>query len=358
MNRYPLWKYTLLAILVVLGILYALPNFFGEDPVLQISGSEGTVVSQSTLTQIEQVLSQNNIPYKSAEDTANDLVLVRFNSVTDQTNAKDLVQSALNSQSGGDQYVVAQNLLGVSPEWLQAIGAQPMKLGLDLRGGIHFLLQVDVDSVITKREKSDVRSISDTLRTGDFRYSNISSTNNGSILIQFRDTDTRNAAQSALQKNYPDYLVSSLNQSGNIYLSMSLSPAGLSALRDYTMSQTMTVLRNRIDALGVAEPIITRQGLDRVVVELPGVQDMALAKQMLGSTATLEFHMVDSQHDVQSAVSTGIAPLGSKLYNMADGTPILLLNNVVLSGASIRPTFCGHSYCRFASRRIQPINRL
>ena len=345
MNRYPLWKYTLLVILVVLGILYALPNFFGEDPVLQISGSEGTVVSQSTLTQTEQVLNQNNISYKSAEDTTNDLILVRFNSVTDQTNAKDLVQSAL-----GDQYVVAQNLLGVSPEWLQAIGAQPMKLGLDLRGGIHFLLQVDVDSVVAKREKSDVRSISDTLRNANIRYAGVSSAADGSTLIQFRDSDTRNAAQSTLQKNFPDYLVSPLTQSGTLYLSMTLSPAGLSALRDYTMSQTMTVLRNRIDALGVAEPIITRQGLDRVVVELPGVQDMALAKQMLGSTATLEFHLVDSQHDVQSAVSTGIAPLGSKLYHMADGTPILLLNNVVLSGAAI--TFASSSFDQFGQPSV------
>ena len=329
MNRYPLWKYIVLVILMVLGILYALPNFFGEDPVLQVSGADGAAVSAATASAVTATLNSNQIAYKSVVDDKGGLLVVRFNSVPDQMKAKEIVQASL-----GDTYVVAQNLLGITPAWLQAIGAQPMKLGLDLRGGMHFLLQVDVESVIDAREKSDMRSIADSLRTNDLRYAGLRPDTSGGLLIAFRDSATRDNAQTMLTKNFTDYTITADTQGDNYFLHLTMSPAALVQLRDYTMSQTMTVLRNRIDALGVAEPYVSQQGVDRIVVELPGIQDMALAKQMLGGTATLEFHMVDSEHDLSSAVA-GMVPLGSRIYYMTDGSPILLNNAVVLSGNAI-----------------------
>ena len=336
MNRYPIWKYVLLVIILVFGILYALPMFFGEDPVLQISGGDGASVNAGTIALVKRTLQKEHIAYKSASKEENNLFVVRFDTVTDQMKAKEDVQRAL-----GSNYVVAQNLLGVTPKWLQAIGAQPMKLGLDLRGGMHFLLQVDVNSVIEKREKSDMRTFATTLRKADIRYAGIRSANNGGLLIRFRDDNTRINALSLLQTDYPDYLITTLDQGAEKYLRVAMTPAALSTLRTYTMTQTMTVLRNRIDALGVAEPVISRQGLDRIVVELPGIQDMALAKQMLGGTATLEFHLVDSQNDVQSAVN-GMVPLGSRLYRTKEGAPMLLKNQVVLTGNAI--TFASSSF--------------
>ncbi len=336
MNRYPLWKYILLIILIVFGILYALPNFFGEDPVLQISGSDNAIVNASATSLITSALNKDNISFKSAKKEEGGLFVVRFNSVPDQMKAKDLLQAAL-----GSNYVVAQNLLGVTPKWLQDIGAQPMKLGLDLRGGMYFLLQVDVNSVIQKREKTDIRTFASALREVDIRYAGIRSADNGGLLIRFRDDSTRNNAQSLLQTDYPNYMITSLTQGEDKYLRVAMTPAAVSELRTYTMTQTITVLRNRIDALGVAEPIISRQGLDRIVVELPGIQDMALAKQMLGGTATLEFHLVDSEHDVQSAVN-GMVPMGSTLFYTKDNEPILLKSQVVLSGNAI--TFASASF--------------
>ena len=359
MNRYPLWKYIILIVLVLFGIFYALPNFYGEDPVLQVSGTDGALVTPSTITQVEATLRNEHITFKSAVKEDNGLLVVRFDSVPEQMKAKELVQATL-----GDKYVVAQNLLGVTPKWLQAIGAQPMKLGLDLRGGMHFLLQVDVNSVVIKRLKSDVRNVADSLRQKNLRYSGIRTTKDGFMLIKFRDANTRNKAQSSLATSYPDYLVTPETEGADLYLKVGMSPAAITELRNYTMTQTVTVLRNRIDALGVAEPSISRQGADRIIVELPGIQDMALAKQMLGGTATLEFHMVDSQHDVQSAVN-GMVPLGSRLYHMSDGSPILLKNQIVLSGNSI--TFAAANFdqsgqpsvnIRTAGSQVSMFNRI
>jgi preprotein translocase subunit SecD len=218
--------------------------------------------------------------------------------------------------------------------------------------------------VVIKRLKSDVRNIADSLRQANLRYSGIRTTKDGFMLIKFRDANTRNNAQSSLTTSYPDYLVTPETEGADLYLKVGMSPAAITELRNYTMTQTVTVLRNRIDALGVAEPSISRQGADRIVVELPGIQDMALAKQMLGGTATLEFHMVDSQHDVQSAVN-GMVPLGSRVYHMSDGSPILLKNQIVLSGNSI--TFAAANFdqsgqpsvnIRTAGSQVSTFNRI
>jgi len=328
-NRYPLWKYLLLIVFVLFGLIYALPNFFGEAPALQITGSEGTPVTASTISEVRESLQQTHIPFVSIAKNTNGLLVVRFASVPEQLKAKVVVQSQL-----GNGYVVAQNLLGLTPKWLGAIGAQPMKLGLDLRGGMHFLLQVDVDSVIQKQQKENIRNFAKTLRKANLRYAGITVDKAGSLLIKFRSETVRNTAQSTLQRDYPNYAITALTQDGGSYLRVLMSPVAVAQLRNYTMSQTLTVLRNRIDALGVAEPHISQQGLDRAVVELPGIQDMALAKQMLGGNATLEFHLVDSQHDVQSAVA-GMVPAGSTLYYMTDGEPILLKTQAVLTGKAI-----------------------
>lgn len=336
MNRYPLWKYLLLVILVIFGLLYAMPNFFGEDPVLQISGADGTQFNPAAQSLVTTTLQKDNLPFKSVDKEDNGSLVIRFPSVPEQMKAKDILQAIL-----GDQFVVAQNLLGITPKWLQDIGAHPMKLGLDLRGGMHFLLQVDVNGVIAARAKSDMRAIAENLRQADIRYAGIRPDTDGSLLIKFRDSDTQQKAQQQLQTNYPDYQITPLTQGADLYLRMQITPAGLEQIRDYVMTQTMTVLRNRIDALGVAEPIVSREGLDRVVVELPGVQDMALAKEMLGGTATLEFHLVDAQHDLQSALA-GMVPVGSRIYYMTNGQPILLQNQVVLSGNAI--TFAASSF--------------
>jgi preprotein translocase subunit SecD len=336
MNRYPLWKYLLLVILVSLGLLYATPNFFGDDPVLQISGVETSQMNAATQSLVTSTLQKDNLTFKSVETEDNGLLVVRFNSVPEQMKAKDILQATF-----GDQFVVAQNLLGITPKWLQEIGAHPMKLGLDLRGGMHFLLQVDVNGVITVRAKSDMRAIAENLRTADIRYAGIRPDTDGSLLIKFRDSATQQAAQSQLQKNYPDYQITPLTQGADLYLRLQMTAAAIEQMRDYVMTQTITVLRNRIDALGVAEPVVSREGLDRVVVELPGVQDMALAKEMLGGTATLEFHLVDAAHDMQSALA-GMVPVGSRIYYMTNGQPILLQNQVVLSGSAI--TFAAASF--------------
>lgn len=329
MNRYPLWKYILLIAIVLFGVLYSLPNFFGEDPVLQIQGTQQAKVTKAVKTQIQSVLTEHRIAFKSAALGSDGLLIVRFPSVTEQMQAKELIQANL-----GNQFTVAQNLLSVTPSWLQAIGAEPMRLGLDLRGGVHFLLQVDVNSVIKKRLAGDVRTIATSLRKADIRYAGIRQVAGGKIQIKFRSDAARDNAQSALEKELQNYVIEPATEAGQLLLNVSMSPAAISQLRDYTMSQTMTVLRNRVDALGVAEPSISRQGLDRIVVELPGVQDMAMAKQILGGTATLEFHLVDDKNDLQSAVN-GIIPLGSRLYHFANGQPILLKNQVVLAGSAI-----------------------
>jgi len=328
-NRYPLWKYIVLIVFVVFGMLYALPNFFGEVPVLQVTGAEDIPINMTTIAQVRQSLQQAQIPFSVINKRQHGPLVVRFLAVADQLKAKTIIQNRL-----GDSYVVAQNLLPITPKWLQSIGAKPMKLGLDLRGGMHFLLQVDVNSVLAKQQKENIHTFARTLRKANLRYAGISIDESGSLLIKFREDSVRNVAQDTLQRDYPDYIITPFEQGAQWYLRASMSPVALNQLRNYTLSQSMTVLRNRIDALGVAEPHISRQGLDRIVVELPGVQDMALAKQMLGGSATVEFHLVDWQHDVQSAVA-GMIPVASTLYNMSDGSPILLQNQVVLTGKAI-----------------------
>ncbi len=328
MNRYPLWRYLLLLVIVVLGLVYAAPNLYGEDPAVQISGQGATKVDAKVQTQVKVTLDNAGLPYNSIEQESDNSILVRFKDTPTQLKAKDFIKAAL-----GDQYTVALNLASKTPEWLTALGAAPMKLGLDLRGGVYFLINVDVGSLAGNRLKEDSRTISEALRKDNIRYSGIKTTKDDKIVLQFRDASQRDDAYTQLHNNYQELQFVKADDKGPV-LEAQMTPAAIIKLDNYAVDQTMTVLRKRVNELGVAEAVVQRQGPQDVAVSLPGIQDTAQAKQILGGTATLEFHIVDAQHDVQSAAA-GDVPFGSKLYKMTDGSPILLKNRALLKGSAI-----------------------
>jgi len=340
MNRYPLWKYILIAVALLFGLIYTLPNFFGESPAVQVSPLRGmTKVDPALMKQVEEVLKQNKLVYQGISfDRAG--VKVRFSDPDNQIKAKDLLQSQL-----GGNFVVALNLLPSSPQWLTNLGALPMYLGLDLRGGVHFLLQVDMKGAATKALERNSGDIRTNLREKRIAYSGISRQGD-SVEIKFRDTESRTKAMEELQKSAPDLLLKEQDEGGEFKLLGSLKLTAQKRIQEFALQQNITTLRNRINELGVAEPIIQQQGADRVVVQLPGVQDTAKAKDILGRTATLEIRMVDEEHDVMSAVQSGQIPFGSELYTERKGLPLLVKKNVVLTGDYIsdaQPGFEGQS---------------
>lgn len=327
LNKYPLWKNILLVVILIIGFIYAAPNLFGEDPAVQISPGTGATLTQSTIDIVNNTLKISNISYKSLQQNNHEL-LVRFFNTDNQLKAKDILKTAL-----GDNYVVAINLAPATPKWLAALNAQPMRLGLDLRGGVHFALELDMNALVAQRLQGSVKNISDALRQADVRYAAILQ-NQNQIMIGFRDTDTQTNAMAVLNKQFPELTVTKQNVGDRYQLVAVWSQQGLNDLRQHAIEQTMTTLRNRVNALGVAEPVVQQQGPDRIAVDLPGVQDTARAEQILGGTATLEFRLVDVQHDPLTATSSGTAPAGAKLYSY-NGTPILLQDTVVLTGNSI-----------------------
>jgi preprotein translocase subunit SecD len=330
MNRYPLWKYLIIGIALLFGLIYTLPNFYGEDPAVQVAPARATGKLDPALTrQVEQTLAANHLAYKGVEaDTTG--TKVRFNDTNTQLKAKDVLQQSL-----GQGYSVALNLLSSSPKWLASIGALPMYLGLDLRGGVHFLLQVDMQAAIKKaldRNANDIRSL---LREKDIHYSGLDRRPDA-INVNFQSEQDLNAAQSLVQGQLPDLAVTTQNSGGSYVLNAKLSQVAQKRIQDYALQQNITTLRNRVNELGVAEPIIQQQGADRIVVELPGVQDTAKAKEILGRTASLEVRMVDEEHMqdptvLQNALH-GQVPFDDELYRSADGTPYLVKKEVVLTG--------------------------
>jgi preprotein translocase subunit SecD len=332
LNRYPLWKYILLIIIVVCGMMYAIPNLFGEDPAIEVGGSDITRLDLATLSLVKETLSQNKIAYLAidlkAQNSENSKVIVRLSKLDDQLKSKDLIQAAL-----GPHYTSTINLVPATPSWLVALGAQPMKLGLDLRGGVHFLLQVDLSSIAQSHLQSDVRVFANLLQKEKVHYSGLS-IQQSNLVLKFKDDKTLAAAQQLLSSQLPDYSYTSSTLGGDFLLKAEMSPTALKTLRDYTLSQTIQVLNNRINSLGVAESVVTRQGLDRISVDLPGVQDTTQARQILGGNATLEMRLVDETADLQSAAQ-GIVPIGSSLFHMIDGSLIVLKNQIVLTGDAI-----------------------
>lgn len=326
-NQYPLWKYLLVTVLVALGLLYALPNFYGESPAVQVSGIHGAKVDQATQARVKQALTSANISYRGV-DVDSTGMKIRFADTDTQLRARDAIQATL-----GDNYTVALNLLSAAPGWLTALGAKPMYLGLDLRGGVHFLMQVDMKAAISKAEEGYVDDIRHDLQEARVRYLTVARRSQGGIDVQLRDPADRDRAVQVINKQIPDLTVTP--QAGTQSdLVARLSEATLHEKRKFALDQNITALRKRVNELGVAEPIIQQQGQDRIVVELPGVQDTARAKEILGRTATLEIKMVDEEHDLSNAVA-GHVPPGDKLYHDRHGNPILLKKPVIYSGDNI-----------------------
>lgn len=326
-NRYSLWNYIVLCVTLIVGVVYAIPNLYPEKPVIQISTANSVVhLNTKTSSTIISALKQANIPHQTIEKENSELI-VYFTSTDHQIKAQDVIKAAL-----GNAYTVALNLAPSTPKWLMAIGATPMKQGLDLRGGIHFLLQVDIESVMHRHLESMLKNMAQTLRDSEIRYISLIVEKNV-MVIRFRNADTLGGAYNLLRRSFPDWHFSQKNNTEGHFLRVSLSSTEKNNVRRNTLEQTMTILRNRVNELGVGESVVQQQGASRVSVDLPGMQDAARAKQILGGTATLEFRLVDSQHDPEQAEKSG-APIGAKLYHI-DGQPILLKRQVVLNGESI-----------------------
>lgn len=324
-NKYPLWKNLLLIFIAVVAFVYAIPNLYTENPVVQISSA--TPVDPVALqTQVQNILKDAKVNYSSMQ-VEHEGVQIIFPSTDMQLHARDVIKNSL-----GSQYTVALNLASSTPKWLEAIHARPMKQGLDLRGGVHFLLEVDVESVISRRYEGIMKNISQELRETGVRYSGIRYVADKGIDLRFRDADSMEKALVELKRRIPDVVFVKAALPNAILAS--ISPAELNNTRQTTIEQTMSILRNRVNELGVGEAVVQQQGATRVAVDLPGIQDAARAKQILGGTATLQFYLVDQENDPQIAKQTGAVPVSDKLYSM-DGQPILLKRMVVLSGDSI-----------------------
>jgi preprotein translocase subunit SecD len=329
MNRYPLWKYLVIAVALVVGVLFTIPNFFPEVPAVQVSTSKATVkLDTALLSTVEDALKAAAIPYRGAVLDATG-IKVRFDDTDTQLKAKDAVQAKV-----GDNYIVALNLLSASPQWLASIRALPMYLGLDLRGGVHFLLQVDMKAALDKaadRYTTDIRSL---MREKKVQYAGVvrEGTN---VVVRFRDEAERNRARVEIEKAFPDLVLREADAAGELRLVGALKPEAQKRIQDGAVQQNITILRNRVNELGVAEPIVQQQGADRVVVQLPGVQDTARAKDILGRTATLEIRMVNDEPGALEAALAGQPPLGSDIYTERSGGPLLVRRQVVLTGDRI-----------------------
>jgi len=331
MNRYPLWKYLIVALALLFGLVYTLPNFFGESPAVQVSSAKVTLkIDEKTRERVARVLQTAGIESNGIFLDSNG-VKVRLQTTDSQLQAKDLLEKQFNPDAGDPQYVVALNLLSSSPRWLTSLHALPMYLGLDLRGGVHFLLQVDMKGALTKRLDSisgDLRSL---LRDKTVRHAGI--TREGDrVVIRFRDNETRNKARMVLEDSQSDVLLVDQGEGDDLRLVATLKPEAIKRIQEFAIKQNMTTLNNRINELGVAEPVIAQQGADRIVVQLPGVQDTAKAKDILGRTATLEIRMVEETAGALEAAQAGQVPFGTELYVERGGMPLLVKKQVVLTG--------------------------
>ena len=315
----------MLIVVVIVGLLYALPNLYGEDPAVQITGARGSDASEATLDQVRNVLDQSKIQIKSVA-LENGAILARFNDTDVQLRAREALTEAL-----GDKFVIALNLAPATPRWLSMLGAEPMKLGLDLRGGVHFLMEVDMDTALSKLQEQTMDNMRSDLRDKNIPYATVRKLDNYGVEVRFRDAATRDSAVSYLSPRHRDLVITN---SGDNAIRVVMTDARLSEAREYAVQQNITILRNRVNQLGVAEPLVQRQGADRIVVELPGIQDTARAKEILGATATLEFRLVNTNVDA-SAASTGRVPGDSEVKNMRDGRPVVLYKRVILTGDHI-----------------------
>ncbi len=327
MNQYPPWKYILILMIIVIGTIYALPNLYGEDPAIQVTSARGFTLPLDMTATIDDLLADVQIAYKSRERSGNH-ILYRFNSAEDQLKAADALKEDL-----GEQFVVALNLAHATPDGLRMIGGKPLTLGLDLQGGVHFLMQVDMDTARSQQLDRYVDDIRAALRDERIRYVSVRREGNG-LLILLRTTEDRDRTMNILRSNQSlQGLILKEQASGeNFGISATVQEQQLLDLQQTALRQNITTLRNRVNELGVAEPVIQQQGADRVVVQLPGVQDTVQAKKIIGSTATLEYRAVDESNDAFSAAATGRVPPESRLYTDQDGNPVLLKKRLIVSG--------------------------
>jgi preprotein translocase subunit SecD len=349
MNRYPVWKYALIVFVLLIAALYTLPNFFGESLAVQVSSSKSSLkVDTATLAKVEQALTQAGIAAE-AITLEGSSIKARFGDTDTQRKARDVIQKALTPEAGDPAYVVALNLLSRSPNWLKSLNANPMYLGLDLRGGVHFMLQVDMQAALTKRAESLASDIRLALRDKDLRHGGIAR-NGQAIEIRFRDAATLASAKSLIQEQMPDLQMVETPDGSEFKLTASIKPEATRRIQDQALKQNMLTLHNRINELGVAEPVIQQQGIDRIVVQLPGVQDTAKAKDILGRTATLEMRLVEDSAEARAAESgSGPVPFGTERFLERNGQPVIVKKQVILTGENLTDAQPG-----FDSQNQQP----
>ena len=324
-NRFPLWKNLLILITFIIGLIYTLPNLYGEDPSVQVTSTREVKLDQQQASQIESAVKAAGLTPKTVE-YKDGSVLVRFNNTDDQLKAADLLRDQL-----GSNHTVALNLAPTTPKWLQSLGAKAMYLGLDLRGGVHFLLEVDMDAAVKQAEERYTEDVRLALRGAKIHYQSVSK-DNGYIKVKLKSADEKPALLALLKKDFRALDLTESDAQDEVRLK--ISEVEMREIKKFAVSQNMTTLRNRVNELGVAEPVIQQQGENRIVVQLPGVQDTARAKEILGTTATLEYRLVDVEHDVQKAVQ-GQVPVGSRLYYDKNGAPILLDRRIIVTGDQI-----------------------
>ena len=337
MNRYPVWKYVILVIAMVVAGLYALPNFFGSSPVVQVSAARPAVkVDASTVAAVEQALTSAALVTDGPVALEGSSVRARFTTTDVQLKAKDAIQKALNPDAANTSYAVVVNLLSRSPDWLKSLNAFPMYLGLDLRGGVHFMLQVDMQAALTKKAESLAGDLRVVLREKKIR-GGVPARNGQTIEIRFGDTAEMEKARRVVQEQFPDLTTVESVQGTDSILTASIKPVAIRTVQEQAVKQNITTLHNRINELGVAEPVIQQQGLDRIVVQLPGIQDVARAKDLIGRTATLEMRLVDDSTDGRAAESNASvpAPYGSERFLERDGRPVIVKKQVIITGDSL-----------------------
>ena len=335
MNRYSLWKYAILVIAMLIGGLYALPNLFGESPAVQVSAAKAsTALDLGTVSRVQEALSAAGVAPEvvSLEGSS---IKARFANTDAQLKAKGAIEKALNPQAADPAYVVALNLLSRSPLWLSSLHASPMYLGLDLRGGVHFMLQVDMQAALSKKAESLAGDVRSALREKNVRHGGVSR-NGQTVEVRFRDEAMVEEAKRLLQDQFPDLIVAQSQDGAETKLVASIQPAAARKVQEQALKQNITTLHNRINELGVAEPVIQQQGLDRIVVQLPGVQDTAKAKDILGRTATLEIRMVEDGAEARAAeAGTGPVPLGTERFLERNGAPVIVKKQVILTGENL-----------------------
>ncbi|NNM00294.1 MAG: protein translocase subunit SecD [Gammaproteobacteria bacterium] len=328
MNQYPLWRYALIIFVVIVGALYALPNIYGDDPALQVSARRTAPVDETLQATVTDALLAASVQTKSIELEPGRM-LIRFNDAESRREARQVLDDTL-----GLGYITALNRVSQTPEWLRSLGGKPMYMGLDLRGGVHFLMQVDMAAVTRQTDERFVSELRSALREEKVRYRTVTRFPDGGVEIQFLDDDVLEAGRGIIDRDFPDLVVEDAPGGSAPTLRANVTPEYLEEARSLALKQNLTTLRNRVNELGVAEPIIQQQGGSRIVVQLPGVEDTTVAKKILGATATLEFRMVDGENSVQDAVD-GRVPVSSKLYRDRDGNPVLLDKRVMLTGEYI-----------------------